>query len=88
MARSETVPARSDIRLWIETVLSGASIVLAVMTLFWREWIEFLFGFDPDHGNGSVEWLFVLALAVIGISLGVIARRDWRIRQMTSAKQA
>ena len=83
-----TTSSRSDTRLWIETVLAGGSIVLAVITLFWREWIEFLFGFDPDHGNGSVEWLFVLALAVIGIALGMVARRDWRGRTMTAAERA
>jgi hypothetical protein len=35
---------------------------LAVLTLFWPDWIEVLTGYDSDQHNGMVEWLIVIAL--------------------------
>jgi hypothetical protein len=37
---------------------------LAVLTIFWPDWIEELTGYDPDQHAGSVEWLIVVALFV------------------------
>jgi hypothetical protein len=57
----------------------GLTAVLAMMTVLtaaWPDWIEGLTGFDPDHGNGWAEWLLVLALAVLAIAAGLLARRD------------
>jgi hypothetical protein len=28
--------------------------VLGVVSLFWQDWIEVIFGFDPDNHNGSL----------------------------------
>jgi hypothetical protein len=36
--------------------------VLAVLIIFWPDWIEALTGFDPDQHDGTVEWLIVIAL--------------------------
>ena len=36
--------------------------VLAVLAIFWPDWIEALTGFDPDQHDGTVEWLIVIAL--------------------------
>jgi hypothetical protein len=63
---------------WLEGALSLACGLAAVMTLFWRGWIEALTGFDPDHGNGWAEWMVVAALAVATVLLGAVARREWR----------
>jgi hypothetical protein len=35
---------------------------LAILSIFWPDWIEALTGYDPDQHNGSVEWLIVIAL--------------------------
>jgi hypothetical protein len=35
---------------------------LAVLTIFWPDWIEALTGYDPDQHDGTVEWLIVIAL--------------------------
>ncbi len=59
----------------------GAAVllgILAAVTLVWRDWIEGVFGVDPDRHNGSVEWLVVAVLAVAACSLGALARRQWR----------
>ena len=44
----------------------------------WRDWIEVVFRVDPDHHNGSLEWLIVLALLGASISLGGLAVKEFR----------
>lgn len=66
------------VRFWIESILGTVTGVLAVVTIFWHDWIETVFGVDPDHGNGSAEWLAVLVLAVVAVALAVGARHEWR----------
>jgi hypothetical protein len=66
------------IRFWLEVGLAVLSGSLAILTLFWRDWIEALTGFDPDHHNGSVEWAIVAGLAVISIVVALAARAEWR----------
>lgn len=69
---------------WTEAVVAGACGGLALVTLVWREWIEAIFGVDPDHGNGSVEWLVVGVLAVLAIVLGARARALWQRAALVS----
>jgi hypothetical protein len=42
--------------------LAGFCGGLALLTLFWPDWIEGMSGYDPDQHNGTVESLIVLAL--------------------------
>jgi hypothetical protein len=65
-------------RFWIETTLGVVTGALFLLTLAWRDWIETIFGVDPDHGNGSVEWLVVAALALGALALFALARAEWR----------
>ncbi len=46
-------------RFWLETAPGSITGCLAIVTLFWHDWIEAVFGVDPDRGNGSAEWLIV-----------------------------
>jgi undecaprenyl pyrophosphate phosphatase UppP len=71
-------PAELRVRFWVESVFASVTGVLAVVTIFWHDWIEAVFGVDPDHGNGSAEWLVVLTLAVVTVALAVVARHEWR----------
>ncbi len=70
---------RSNVRarFWLESSIASLSGVLGLVTLFWRDWIEAITGFDPDHHNGSVEWLIVAVLLAIAVSLGAFARVEW-----------
>jgi undecaprenyl pyrophosphate phosphatase UppP len=65
-------------RFWIESVLGSITGCVAVVTLFWHDWIEAVFGVNPDHGNGSAEWLVVVVLLIVTIILVAGARLEWR----------
>jgi hypothetical protein len=52
--------------------------VLFLLTIVRRDWIEVMFGVDPDRHSGSFEWLVissVLALTVVSFSLAAL---EWR----------
>jgi hypothetical protein len=71
----------------LETALSILTGFLAVLTIFWHDWIETVTGTDPDHHNGSVEWLIIVGLAVACVVLALGARRSWRVvRRAAGAK--
>jgi hypothetical protein len=73
------------IRFWIEVALATLAAGLAILTLTTREWIELLFGIDPDRGSGALEWAIVAALFAASLAMALIARRDRRKHIATSA---
>jgi hypothetical protein len=75
MTTGRTVRRR---RFYAEAGLTAASPVLLVVTLINQEWIELVFGVDPDHGDGSLEWLVVAALAVLAVLGALVTRAEWR----------
>jgi hypothetical protein len=70
----------SRARAWLETIFAVVGLSLALLTLILREWIEFLFGVDPDHHSGALELLIAGAFLVVSVMLAGQARRDWRMR--------
>jgi len=66
------------VRFGAEVAGAATAGVLAIVTLFSRDWVEVLFRVDPDHGSGVLEWALVVALAVISIVLTRAARCRWR----------
>jgi hypothetical protein len=64
-------------RFWIEVALGSATGVVFLVTLVWRTWIETVFGVDPDQGNGTVEWLIVVALGLVTVVSVALARAEW-----------
>lgn len=65
-------------RFWLESILGSITGVIAVVTLLWHDWIEAVFGVDPDKGNGSAEWVVVLILLALTAMLAIAARLEWR----------
>lgn len=71
-------------RMWIETGAAVVGGLLAVLTIFVPDWIEFT-GWDPDHHSGAAEWWLVVVLAIIAVASAVAARLEWRHAAATSA---
>ena len=74
-------PARTSsvrVRFWVEAGLAALCGFLGILTLFTRDWIEALTGFDPDSHNGSFEWTIVAALLLASILLSIAACANWR----------
>jgi hypothetical protein len=63
---------------WAQSVMGSVTGFLTILTLVWRDWIEGVFGFDPDHHSGSFEWKLVAVGAVVTVVLAALARRTWR----------
>jgi hypothetical protein len=70
---------KSTVRVvfWLEAGLASLSGALALVTMFWRDWIEAITGFDPDHHSGSIEWLVIAGLLAVCIGVGLAARAEW-----------
>jgi undecaprenyl pyrophosphate phosphatase UppP len=78
-------PSKFLVRL--EAAIAAIAAVLGITTIFWRDWIEALTGWDPDHHNGSFEWLIVSVLLIIAVTLGLLARHHRRLVIMRSVGQ-
>jgi hypothetical protein len=66
-------------RFRLEVGLAALSALLFVATVAWPEWIELIFGVDPDHGDGSLEWLILGVTALCAIGASLRARADRRV---------
>ena len=73
------------VRLAAELAAAAAGIAGTVLTVLRPDWIEILFGFDPDHHSGSAEWLIVGILMAVATVAFTIARFEWRRLQAASA---
>jgi hypothetical protein len=65
-------------RFWVELALAIACGVFLLLTLLWKDWIEIVFGVDPDNHSGSLEWLIVAVSAAATLLAGGLARSEWR----------
>jgi protein-S-isoprenylcysteine O-methyltransferase Ste14 len=51
---------------------------LTVLTLLVPDWIEVVFGVEPDGGSGAAEWLIVTGLGLVTLILAALSVRAWR----------
>jgi hypothetical protein len=65
-------------RFWLETAIAIVTGILFVITLVRNDWIEIVFGVDPDNNNGTLEWLIVGVLLAVTITLFILASYEWR----------
>jgi hypothetical protein len=61
-----------------EFAFAGLFSALAVITAVIPDWIEVVFGIEPDGGSGSLEWIIVGVLGVLAVLLGALGYRDRR----------
>jgi hypothetical protein len=80
------VHRRVGFLFWLETFFAGLSAFLVVLTAVWHDWVEGIFGFDPDRHDGAFEWQLAAACCVIAVGCSVLARREWRRAALTSAE--
>jgi hypothetical protein len=76
--RSGTRPRTLRMRFWLEAILGVISAALLVLTLLVPDWIEAVFGIEPDEGNGSLEWAIAGGLLAVTIAASALARIEWR----------
>ena len=67
-------------RFWVEVGFAATAAVLGVVTLIWKDWIELIFGADPDGGSGETEWQLVAVLFAVAVVLALLAGWEWRRR--------
>jgi hypothetical protein len=70
---------------WVECALGSVTTFLALLTVAWPDWIEGVFGYDPDQHSGSLERTIVALCFVITIVTVLLARHEWR-RAASSAR--
>ncbi len=61
-----------------EAVAAVVFGVLAVLTLLVPDWIEAVFGVEPDGSSGAAEWLIVTAFGLVALVLAALSARTWR----------
>jgi uncharacterized membrane protein HdeD (DUF308 family) len=84
MERTVSVADRSlRVRFWLELVCGALGAILFVVTLITREWIELIFGVDPDNGSGTLEFAIAFGLLAVSIVSGLLAVRELRRTQPT-----
>jgi hypothetical protein len=72
-------------RFNIEAAFAAISAALVILTLINHEWIEVLTGWDPDKGNGALEWGIVVVLVAACVAFSARARSDWQKLQTMGA---
>ena len=65
-------------RFWAEAVLAITAGGLTVLTALWTDWIEIVFGVDPDNHSGSLEWLLTSCMLALALGCSIAARYEWR----------
>jgi hypothetical protein len=66
------------LRFWVQAGLSALSGSLFVLTWLLPDWIEAVFGVDPDRHSGALEWAIAVALLVTCVASTVLAGRESR----------
>jgi hypothetical protein len=77
--------AKVSVRFWVELVAGTLSTLMFVVTAVWPQWIEGVFGFDPDGGSGEAEWGLSAGLCAFTLLMFVAARREWKRAAITGS---
>ena len=69
---------RLRVRLWSEVSFASLTAIVGAITAVYPRWIEAVFGIDPDHGSGALEWAIVGVCFVATVVSLLAARTCWR----------
>jgi len=75
--KGHAMPLRVRARFWLE-VVSTSMAAVGTLTLVRKDWIEAIFGVDPDHHSGSLEWSIVTASFAVTLIAALLASVNWR----------
>ena len=78
MNEEEEIMKNVRARFWVTAALAVVSVVLFAVTVIAPDWIEMVFRFDPDHGNGAAEWVIVAGLVLMAATTSVLSLAEWR----------
>ncbi|XUL87150.1 ABC transporter permease [Streptomyces galilaeus] len=70
----------------IEAAAAGLCGLLFLATLIWPDWIEELFGVDPDQHSGAVEWAVVALALCATLVFSLLARGELRRARTLSTR--
>ncbi|MET7699604.1 MULTISPECIES: ABC transporter permease [unclassified Streptomyces] len=62
----------------IEAVAAAVCGLLFLVTLIWPDWIEEVFGVDPDQHSGALEWAIVAVALLATVTFSLLARGEYR----------
>ncbi|WP_344097696.1 hypothetical protein [Microbacterium deminutum] len=68
----------------VEFVLAGVFAILAILTAVNPQWIETLFGVDPDRGSGALEWIIVAVFGVLALLAAGLGTRTAVLRSRSA----
>lgn len=54
----------------VNVVLAVACAALVALTIAVPDWIEAVFGVDPDAGSGALEWLICILASTAALGFG------------------
>ncbi|GLS18546.1 hypothetical protein GCM10007874_15630 [Labrys miyagiensis] len=72
---------RHRARLFVEITLAAVFALVFFVTVIWPDWIELVFGADPDQGSGDIEWTIAALTGVIALGCSILARTELRRAQ-------
>ena len=73
-------------RVIVESLLAALSATALVLTSLWPQWIEDLFGLEPDGGSGETEWGLSIGLAIATAVFITRAGQAWRFQRQQRAE--
>lgn len=84
IATAESTRKYSPPRFWAEVVVSIIALGATLLTLLTPQWIERVFGIDPDRGSGTLEWIIVGVLVAIAVVMLALAWGERRVLRTAS----